>query len=124
MTYPQALEQRSQRHGGKRTSAKAQRATEGHIAKALRTRARCLSRRIWVTGWNDRDAEDFHSAVAEIRRDGDRELVAEDLLDCSHIWWISSQYRQAHRNVVEGLELHRNDRITIRISARHISAAC
>jgi DNA-binding winged helix-turn-helix (wHTH) protein/tetratricopeptide (TPR) repeat protein len=70
-----------------------------------RTRARCLVRRIWVTGWNEHDAEDFHSALAEIRRDGDREIVAEDLLDCSHIRWISAQYREAHRNVVKSLEL-------------------
>ena len=73
-----------------------------------RTRARCLVRRIWITGWNECDAEDVHSTLAEIRRDGDREIVAEDLLDYSHIRWISAQYREAHRTVVESLELLRS----------------
>ncbi len=80
-------------------------AQQTDAVQRARTRARCLVRRIWVNGWNECDAEDFHSALAEIRRDGDREIVAEDLLDCSHIRWISSQYRQAHRDVVESLEL-------------------
>jgi tetratricopeptide (TPR) repeat protein len=78
-------------------------AQQTDAVQRARTRARCLVRRIWVTGWNDRDAEDFHGALAEIR--GDREIVAEDLLDCSHIRWISAQYRAAHRDVVESLEL-------------------
>ena len=98
-------------------------AQQTDAVQSARTRARCLVRRIWVSGWNDRDAEDFHSALAEIRRDDDPEVVADDLIDYGYIQWGLAQYREAYRNVIEGLESSPAGRIRIRISARHTSAA-
>jgi DNA-binding winged helix-turn-helix (wHTH) protein len=68
-----------------------------------RTRASCLVRRIWVGGWNARDAEDCRHAVEEIRRSGDRHLLAAHLIDSNFIRWGSSEYRAAHQDVVESL---------------------
>ena len=68
-----------------------------------RTRASCLVRRIWSGGWNARDAEDCRQAVEEIRRRGDRLLVAAHLIDSNFIRWGSSEYRAAHQDVVESL---------------------
>jgi DNA-binding winged helix-turn-helix (wHTH) protein len=68
-----------------------------------RTRASCLVRRIWVGGWNTRDAEDCRHAVEDIRRSGDRHLLAAHLIDSNFIRWGSSEYRAAHQDVVESL---------------------
>jgi DNA-binding winged helix-turn-helix (wHTH) protein len=68
-----------------------------------RTRASCLVRRIWAGGWNAQDAEDCRQAVEEIRRSGDRLLVATHLIDFNFIRWGSSEYRAAHQDVVESL---------------------
>ena len=50
---------------------------------------------------NPRDAREFHSAFAEIRRAGDRRMLAPHLIDYSFIQWSSSEYREAHRSAVE-----------------------
>ena len=71
--------------------------------RQARTRASCLVRRMWAGGWNARDAEDCRQAVEEIRRSGDRKLVAAHLIDSNFIRWGSSEYRAAHRDVVESL---------------------
>jgi DNA-binding winged helix-turn-helix (wHTH) protein len=71
--------------------------------RQARTRASCLVRRIWAGGWNARDAEDCRQAVKEIRRSGDRMLVAAHLIDSNFIRWGSSEYRAAHQDVVESL---------------------
>src|SRR5882672_7388718 len=71
--------------------------------RQARTRASCLVRRIWAGGWNARDAEDCRQAVEEIRRSGDRMLVAAHLIDSNFIRWASSEYRAAHRDAVESL---------------------
>jgi hypothetical protein len=71
--------------------------------RQARTRASCLVRRIWAGGWNARDAEDCRQAVGEIRRSGDRMLVAAHLIDSNFIRWGSSEYRAAHQDVVESL---------------------
>jgi DNA-binding winged helix-turn-helix (wHTH) protein len=68
-----------------------------------RTRASCLVRRIWAGGWNARDAEDCREAVDEIRRRGDRILAAAHLIDFNFVRWVSSEYRAAHRDVVDSL---------------------
>jgi len=71
--------------------------------RQARTRASCLVRRIWAGGWNARDTEDCRQAVEEIRRSGDRMLVAAHLIDSNFIRWGSSEYRAAHQDVVESL---------------------
>src|SRR2546428_10377781 len=71
--------------------------------RQARTRASCLVRRIWAGGWNARDAEDCRQAVEEIRRSGDRMLVAAHLIDSNFIRWGSSEYPAAHQDVVASL---------------------
>jgi DNA-binding winged helix-turn-helix (wHTH) protein len=71
--------------------------------RQARTRASCLVRHIWTGGWNARDAEDCRQAVEEIRRSGDRVLIAAHLIDSNFIRWASSEYRAAHQDVVESL---------------------
>jgi DNA-binding winged helix-turn-helix (wHTH) protein len=71
--------------------------------RQARTRASCLVRRLWAGGWNARDAEDCRQAVEEIRRSGDRKLVATHLIDANFIRWGSSEYRAARQDVVESL---------------------
>lgn len=73
------------------------------LARA-RTRASCFVRRIWVGGWNFRDAEEFRNALAEILELADRFVKAKYMVDYSVIQWFSSEYREAHRNAVKGVE--------------------
>ena len=47
--------------------------------------------------------QDCRQAVEEIRRSGDRMLVAAHLIDSNFIRWGSSEYRAAHQDVVESL---------------------
>ena len=68
-----------------------------------RTRVSCLVRRIWTAGWNARDAQDCRDAVEQIRQSGHRHLLAAHLIDSNFIRWVSSEYRAAHQDVVEGL---------------------
>jgi len=70
-----------------------------------RTRAHCLVRRIWAGGWNAGDADECRRAVAEIRRSGDRLLLASHLIDYNFIQYASSEYREAQRNAVESLAI-------------------
>jgi DNA-binding winged helix-turn-helix (wHTH) protein/tetratricopeptide (TPR) repeat protein len=72
------------------------------LARA-RTRASCLVRRIWASGWNEEDADQCRKALAEIRRSGDRAVVALHLMDCGLLQWFSSNYREAHRVAIESL---------------------
>ncbi len=69
-----------------------------------RTRASCFVRRIWVGGWNFRDVEEFRNVLAEIQQVGDPFVTAVYLIDYSVIQWFSSEYREAHRNAVKGVE--------------------
>jgi DNA-binding winged helix-turn-helix (wHTH) protein/tetratricopeptide (TPR) repeat protein len=73
--------------------------------RQARARARCLVQRIWVGGWNSRDAEDFRKALEEIRGSVDRHILAPHLIDYSFTQWISSDYRGAQQSVKEGLAL-------------------
>jgi DNA-binding winged helix-turn-helix (wHTH) protein len=70
-----------------------------------RARASCLVRRIWARGWNAEDAGDCVSALTEIRRSGDRHMVAAHLVDCNLIAWASSNYRLARQDAVENLPI-------------------
>jgi tetratricopeptide (TPR) repeat protein len=65
-----------------------------------RMRARCFAWRLWQ-GWNPQDIEGFHNAFAEIRHSDDRRKLAPYLVDCGFITCISSEYREAHRNLIE-----------------------
>jgi len=71
--------------------------------RQARTRASGLVRRIWAGGWSARDAEECRLAVEEIRRSGDRMLVAVHLIDSNFIRWGSSEYRAAHQDAVDSL---------------------
>src|SRR5258705_12982527 len=70
-----------------------------------RTRVSCLVRRIWTAGWNARDAQDCREAVEQIRQSGHRHLLAAHLIDSNFIRWVSSEYRAAHQDAVESLEV-------------------
>jgi tetratricopeptide (TPR) repeat protein len=70
-----------------------------------RTRASCLVRRIWASGWNARDADECRQAVTEIRRSGDPLTIAWHVIDYNFIQWVSSEYREARRNAVESLAI-------------------
>src|SRR6267142_3856795 len=70
-----------------------------------RTRVSCLVRRIWTGGWNARDAQDCREAVEQIRQSGHRHLLAAHLIDSNFIRWTSSEYRAAHQDVVDSLEV-------------------
>ena len=48
---------------------------KGPLMRA-RTRASCLVRRVWADGWNAQDAEECENALDEIRKSGDRLLIA------------------------------------------------
>ncbi|HEX4168281.1 MAG TPA: hypothetical protein VHZ55_22680 [Bryobacteraceae bacterium] len=65
-------------------------ATQTDPLARARTRASCFVRRIWAGGWNDTDAEDCRRALAEIRRIGDRLVLAAHLIDYNFIQWVSS----------------------------------
>jgi hypothetical protein len=60
-------------------------------------------RRIWAGGWNGADAADCRNALDEIRRAGDRLVVASHVMDCNFIRWSSSEYRAAQREAAESL---------------------
>jgi len=76
-----------------------------------RTRASCLVRRIWAGGWNPQDAEDCRQALEEIRRSGDRLMVASHLIEFNFIRWISSEYRAARHDAVESLAILADARV-------------
>jgi tetratricopeptide (TPR) repeat protein len=65
-----------------------------------RMRARCFAWRLWQ-GWNPQDVEGFHNTSAEILSADDRSKLAPYLVDCGFINCISSEYREAHRNLIE-----------------------
>ena len=65
-----------------------------------RMRTRCFAWRLWQ-GWNPRDMEEFRNASAEICNSDDRRKLAPYLVDCGFINCISSEYREAHRNLME-----------------------
>jgi tetratricopeptide (TPR) repeat protein len=68
-----------------------------------RTRASCLVRRVWASGWNEKDAEACLQALDEIRRDGDRSVVALHTMECNFLQWVSSRYRAARQDAVKSL---------------------
>jgi hypothetical protein len=88
------------------------------VARALQLRTRqgdpLLRARTWISGvfwrvafgaWQTQEVDACRQALAEIRRAGDRRVLARHLLDYSHIQWVSSAYRDAQQSAVEGLAL-------------------
>ena len=65
-----------------------------------RTRAACLVRRIWISGWNADDATECRTALAEIRRSGDPVVVALHVVECAFIDFCSSAYRTVREEVL------------------------
>jgi DNA-binding winged helix-turn-helix (wHTH) protein/tetratricopeptide (TPR) repeat protein len=70
------------------------------------TRARCFAQRLWQR-WNPQDVEEFHNAFAEVLKADNRRVLVPYLADCGFISWISSEYREARRNLIEsrGIQL-------------------
>jgi len=75
-------------------------ARQGDPNLRARTRARCFAERLWQR-WNLRDLEEFHNAFAEILNAGDRRMLVPYLVECGSLSWISSQYREARRSLIE-----------------------
>jgi DNA-binding winged helix-turn-helix (wHTH) protein/tetratricopeptide (TPR) repeat protein len=65
-----------------------------------RTRARCFAQRLWQR-WNPQDVEEFHNAFAEVLKADNRRVLVPYLADCGFISWISSEYREACRRLIE-----------------------
>jgi DNA-binding winged helix-turn-helix (wHTH) protein/tetratricopeptide (TPR) repeat protein len=65
-----------------------------------RMRASCFALRLWQE-WNPQDVEEFRNAFAKILNANDRRILAPYLADCGFISWISSEYREAHRSLIE-----------------------
>ena len=59
----------------------------------------CFFYRIWAGGWNSQDAEECRIALNEIRKVGDSVTFSYHLAQYSLIHWISSEYRDAQRNL-------------------------
>jgi DNA-binding winged helix-turn-helix (wHTH) protein/tetratricopeptide (TPR) repeat protein len=59
--------------------------------------------RLWTRGWDPQDADECRAALAEIRRDSDRLLLASHLTYHSFIQWSSSDYREARWNTEQCL---------------------
>jgi hypothetical protein len=64
------------------------------------SRARCFVQRLWQR-WNLQDVEEFRNAFAEIVKSDNRRILAPYLVDCGSINWISSEYREARRRLIE-----------------------
>jgi DNA-binding winged helix-turn-helix (wHTH) protein/tetratricopeptide (TPR) repeat protein len=62
-------------------------------------RMNCFFYRIWAGGWNSQDAEECRIALNEIRDVGDPVTFSYHLAQYSLIQWVSSEYRDAHRNL-------------------------
>jgi DNA-binding winged helix-turn-helix (wHTH) protein/tetratricopeptide (TPR) repeat protein len=64
------------------------------------TRARCFAQRLFQR-WNPQDLEEFHNAFAEVLKGGNRRILVPYLVDCGSISWISSEYREARRRLIQ-----------------------
>ncbi len=65
-----------------------------------RARARCFAVSLWQR-WNSQEAQEFHSAFAEIVKAGHRRMLAPYLADRAFINWISSEYSEACQSLME-----------------------
>ena len=65
-----------------------------------KARASCFAMRLWQQ-WNRQDVDEFRNAFAEILNANDRRILAPYLADCGFISWISSEYQEARRSLIE-----------------------
>jgi DNA-binding winged helix-turn-helix (wHTH) protein/tetratricopeptide (TPR) repeat protein len=65
-----------------------------------RTRASCFALRLWQE-WNAQDAEEFRDAFQEILNADDRRILAPYLADSGFVSWISSEYGEARRSLIQ-----------------------
>jgi tetratricopeptide (TPR) repeat protein len=65
-----------------------------------RTRASCFALRLWQE-WNAQDAEEFGRAFHEILDADDRSILVPSLADSGFVSWISSEYGEARRSLIE-----------------------
>jgi predicted ATPase len=65
-----------------------------------RARANCFALHLWQE-WNRQDAEEFQNAFADILNADHRHVLAPYLADRGFISWISSEYHEARRNLIE-----------------------
>jgi DNA-binding winged helix-turn-helix (wHTH) protein len=70
-------------------------------AMRTRTRAICAFRRLSVSGWNTRDALEFQTGFAELRKSQDFAAPHFDRLEDSHFRFLSGEYREARRLALE-----------------------
>jgi DNA-binding winged helix-turn-helix (wHTH) protein len=69
--------------------------------RRARIRMSCFLLRVMAAGWNPEDAEACRIELSEISKGGDRFVLSSYLISYSYIQWVSSNYREAHRNAVE-----------------------
>jgi DNA-binding winged helix-turn-helix (wHTH) protein len=67
------------------------------------TRAKSLTRRVWIRGWSEQDAADWRTALDQFCDANRPDSSALLLLDCNFMKWCSSEYREAYLNTVDGL---------------------
>jgi hypothetical protein len=65
------------------------------------TRATCAFRRLSLFGWNTRDAREFQENLAGLGERSDSPALASVLLEQAWIKWLSGEYREARRLVLE-----------------------
>lgn len=65
------------------------------------TRVRCFAIRIWASGWNSQHVEEFHQPLNEILNGAPRRVLPHYLVDRGFIQWISSEYSEARRSLLE-----------------------
>jgi hypothetical protein len=70
-------------------------------AMRTRTRAACAFRRLSVSGWNAQDALEFRAGLAELGESHGLPALDSDLLEDSHIRWMSGEYREGRRLALE-----------------------
>lgn len=61
--------------------------------------------RLWAGEWNKEDLDAMRSELWTIRQSGDRHLLAPHLVNYGRIQWASSEYREAHTYLTEGMEI-------------------
>ncbi|HEY0800996.1 MAG TPA: AAA family ATPase, partial [Steroidobacteraceae bacterium] len=86
-------------------------------AMRTRTRTACAFRRISVSGWNAQDALEFRAGLAELGESHGLPALDSELLEDSHIRFLSGEYREARRLALEvgakGLEPGANPNLRI-----------
>jgi len=80
-------------------------ARQGDPNLRARTRASCFAQRLWQR-WNPQDVQEFHNAFAEVLKADNRRILVPYLVDCGSISWISSEYREARRSLIESRVIH------------------